>query len=255
MKSREYGVWPPRNGLGAERQKLYDEFNRAHKGEAFLRVEEYADSNVEEYYRVPMMKDVSGDPNKQDYEAITKNYKKKERKNPAAKRQRVLQQVVGVLVGAVVIVTTYQSMKSRGAQIEPEPELPVTQEAGPSTGEPGGTTVKPALTEEWTWSEDGKTAVLTLKDENGAVVAEKEAEITVSVEEATCTKPGASTATASAEAEGETYTDERTEELPALGHDFGEGREVVLASGETAYEFECDRCHELFTIVNSVSEN
>jgi len=42
--------------------------------------------------------------------------------------------------------------------------------------------------------------------------------------------------------------------LKALGHSFDNGKEIILDDGRTAMEFECTRCHEHFTIVNSYTE-
>ncbi len=74
----------------------------------------------------------------------------------------------------------------------------------------------------WTWSSDNKTAVLSLtckNDPRHRVTAD--AEIVKGGTEPTCQKAGKRYYTATAEVDGKTYTDVRTEELPALGHNFG----------------------------------
>lgn len=128
MKSREFGTWPPRNGLGAERQYLYDEYNRAFKKERPPQPKEYASSDIKEFYRVPEMKDVSGNPYERNAEALAKQ-SSQARGAKALKRQLILRQVVGLLVGSVVIVTTYQAMAAQQQQQPPaEPPAIIAQE-------------------------------------------------------------------------------------------------------------------------------
>ena len=94
MKSREFGTWPPRNGLNPERQKLYDPYNRAFKGESYLHVDEYAGMDTEEYYHVPETKDMSGDPHEQNGAAQSSQARRA--KSKGRLRQNMLRQVVGV---------------------------------------------------------------------------------------------------------------------------------------------------------------
>ena len=106
----------------------------------------------------------------------------------------------------------------------------------------------------WSWSPDGSTATLVITDSSGQVISETPATVTASETPATCNTDGSITRTASAQYDGQTYTDARSETSPALGHSFDDGTEVTLSDGRTAMEFECARCHEHFTIVNSIDE-
>ena len=106
----------------------------------------------------------------------------------------------------------------------------------------------------WSWSANNKSATLVVTDSSGKVVSEIPASVTSSTTAATCNKAGRITYTASATANGKTYTDTRNDTIAALGHAFDSGKEVTLADGRTATQFECTRCHEKFTIVNTVDE-
>ena len=264
MKSREYGTWPPRNGLGPERQKLYDEFNRAFKKERPPQPKEYASSEIEEYYRVPEMKDMSGNPYERNDTA--KSGQSKQSKNTQRLRQNILRQVIGVLVGSVIIVTTYQTMAERQrvsaapAIVETEDQTPDTPSGAELTpGAPSGaeqTENEPVtLFPTWNWSEDKQTVVLMLSDINGNLIKEITATVSVSEIAATCNKEGRKTYTATAKDEDNQYSDTQSETLPPLGHDFGDGQVIVLENGQTAMSFECTRCHEHFTIQTSMTEN
>ena len=124
-----------------------------------------------------------------------------------------------------------------------------------STGYTQTTVTEPAgFAISWAWSDDNQTAALTITDSNGRVISEISAVVSVSSKDATCTKEGSKTYTATAEYDGDTYSDSKTETLKALGHSFDNGKEIILDDGRTAMEFECTRCHEHFTIVNSYTE-
>ena len=115
-------------------------------------------------------------------------------------------------------------------------------------------TTSEGYTVSWKWSEDYKTVSLVITDSTGKVISETEAEVTSSQSAATCKSDGKITYTASAAYNGQTYTDTRSETIPALGHSFDSGTEITLSDGSTAMDFECTRCHEHFVIKNSVTE-
>ena len=135
MKSREYGTWPPRNGLNPERQKLYDPYNRALKGEPYLHVDEYAGMDVEEYYRVPAQKDVSGNPYEQNRESMSGQSKKPDNAKQM-RRMNMIRQVAFMVAGSVIITTSYTAAIQR--QQEPKPDLPPAsvEPAEPDTSTP-----------------------------------------------------------------------------------------------------------------------
>lgn len=254
MKSREFGTWPPRNALGADRQHLYDEYNRAFKKERPAQPKEYASSDIEEYYRVPEIKDVSGDPNEQCYEALSR-ISDREKNTKASKRQLVLRQVVGLLVGSVVIVTTYQAMAEQRQSPSDSPSI-VEPDKENTDRQPGQEdNAQDALSPIWTWSEDNQTVVLELYDSDGNLIDEIPVSVSVSEEPATCNREGLKTYTAAAESDGYSYTDTQSEPIPPLGHTFDSGTSTVLDNGQTAMVFTCTRCHEQFTVATSYTEN
>ena len=251
MKSREFGTWPPRNVFGPERQKLYDEHNRFLKKERGPRANEYASFNIDEYYRVPEMKDMSGNPYKQNSD-VTLNRSERKKDAKAMRRQHMLRQVAGVLAGSVVVVTSYQAIVERQKPVPEPPAAVQPSENNPETP----TDVEPViLFPSWEWSDDNETAVLELSDGAGNIVKEIEAYIEVIQDDPTCNSEGLKTYTATVEDDGESYSDTRSEPLPPLGHAFGEGKETVLENGQTAMTFECTRCHEEFTVATSMTEN
>ena len=76
---------------------------------------------------------------------------------------------------------------------------------------------------EWTESEDGYTATATFVDNNGGEPFVAEAEISVETSKATCEDDGETVYTATVTGpDGETYSDSRTEVIPADGHKWGE---------------------------------
>lgn len=254
MKSREFGTWPPRNAPGVNRQHLYDEYNRAFKKERPAQPKEYASSDIEEYYRVPEIKDVSGDPNEQCYEALSRISDRK-KNTKASKRQLVLRQVVGILVGSIVIVTTYQAMAAQQQSPSDSPAI-VEPDKENTDRQPGQEdNAQDALSPIWTWSEDNQTVVLELYDSDGSLVEEISTEVSVSEAPATCNQEGLRTYTATVEREENTYSDTKSEVLPPLGHVFDSGKATVLESGQSAMIFTCARCREEFTIATSYTEN
>lgn len=112
----------------------------------------------------------------------------------------------------------------------------------------------PGTSISWNWNADNSGASLVVTDGDGNIISESEATVTTSEEPATCRTEGRITYTASASANGQTYSDSRYETLPALGHAFNGGVEVTLDGGRTAMDYECTRCHEHFTIANSIDE-
>ena len=132
---------------------------------------------------------------------------------------------------------------------EPDQEPNVTPDGGAWYPDQQSST----STVSWRWNDDG-SAVLVLTDSAGNTISEIYADVTTSTVAATCSKAGRNTYTASAEVYGQTFTDVRYEDLPALGHSFDSGKEVTLKDGRTAMQYECTRCHKHFTVVNSIDE-
>ena len=89
----------------------------------------------------------------------------------------------------------------------------------------------------WTWSEDGTGASIWIEG-----VGDVEATVTKTTQkEATCTEDGILLYTATAEANGVTYTDTKTDTIPATGHSFEgtiqEGNSIVYRCTGCGLEF------------------
>ena len=267
MKTREFGTWQPRNVFGPERQKLYDEYNRRFKKERNAQPMEFASSDVEEYYRVPESKDMS------EYQGQQREKTSQgKRKNDSHSMQRtMLRQAVGMLAGATVVVTTYQTVvANQPAEAPPAPPQqsenvtpgddtrpnPPVDSAEPDVlPDHEEEAAEPVLTPSWAWSEDGKTATLVLTDEEGNVAKRITATITEEEDYASCTRDGLITRTALVLDGEDAYTDVQTEEVPAKGHDLDEGVESHSDNGETTVTFTCRRCRQEFVFVTSATEN
>ncbi|MBE6740668.1 MAG: hypothetical protein E7570_00020 [Ruminococcaceae bacterium] len=243
MKAKEYGAWPTRNILSGGQHPSYDEYNREYKKVTYTSAEEYASRNVKEYHHYSEYNDItSTDDNKQ----------RGSNNKSSRSRIRVFQQVVCLLAGSTIIVSTYQAM-TKQAQAEPvEPTSVVQQVDDNGNEEP---IVVPVASVEWIWDDDNKTATARLFDSGGNLIEEVPAEITITTVDPTCNKEGTKTYTASVERDGQSFTDAKTEALEPLGHSFGDGKEIVLDNGQSGMQFECERCHEEFKIATGASEN
>lgn len=253
MKSREFGTWPL-NVFGSKGKKRYDEYNRSFKKERPEQPKEYASTEIEEYYRVPAQKDVSGNPYEQ-YGKKSESKKKNDAKS--LKRQLLIRQAVGILVGSVVIVTSYQTVTSQQQQNSPD-QPAIVQPGGEGSGDPfdPSNPDKSGISVEWIWSEDNQTAVLKLKDSKGN---EKEIPATVSVseKEATCEEEGVKTYTATAEYGEKNYSDTHTEKTSeALGHIYEGGGDIAIGDGQPVEVTGiCPRCHQEITFKIGATEN
>ena len=254
MKSREFGVWPPRNEFGVERQKLYDEHNHSFKKERPTQPEEYASINIEEYYRVPETKDESGNPYEENNDSLSKS--KNDSNSKLKNRLKAIQQVAVLAVGSVLVVTSYQAAaKQQNVPPKPPADVLPSDSTSSDTTNSGSTDTQPeAFIANWIWSDDMSSAVLELFDLNGVLLKELPAIINITEEAATCNKEGLRTYTATVSEEDEEYSDSQTEPIPPTGHDFDDGKEVILENGQKALVFECKHCHEQFTIVTSMTE-
>ena len=242
MKLKEYGSWSPYNKDNPKYDP--DEYNRSFIKERFECPKSFENSDFDEYYSVPKMSE--------SFEYDKKKEDKKGRKSDNSRRfrQNMISRVVCLAAGSVVVATSYQSVIKQQQAIPQDivPPYKQSQDVSPED-EPI------ELSPNWEWSDDKQTVILKLLDSEGNVVEEISAVIDVSADDPICNKDGLATYTATAKYKGETYTDSVTEVIPALGHDFDEGREVVLENGQTVMKFTCNRCHEEFTFETSMSEN
>ncbi len=113
-------------------------------------------------------------------------------------------------------VTTYTAtVEFNGQTYTDTKDVTDIQATGHSYGEP-----------EWSWSEDGKTCMVTFTCANDETHTESP-EVTVTSEiktSATCTETGVTTYTATVEFNGQTYTDTKdVADIPATGHHYVNG--------------------------------
>ena len=311
MKVKGFGAWPSRNVSTGGRRPLVDPFNKALKGDPYNKAykkayppgAEYSSFGMDEYHHYDAQKDMTAAQN--DSQAAEDKKRRDQQVKERSMRMRVMQQVVALVVGSTVLVTSYQAAVDkralREAEAEPDdsivdtmPDEPddntdnndITPDEDPgenstepteaateaaaeaateATGRPNeaasgsssgssGTSSDQNTSVSWSWSSDKSGASLIITDSSGRVISRTSAAVTAFETPASCTKAGKITRTATATANGRTYTDTDTEVLPALGHSFDDGTEITLSDGSTAVDFECTRCHEHFTIKNSVSE-
>ena len=254
MRTKGFGAWPPKNILSGGQQAPRDPFNKAQKGsERAPRAEEYASAGIEQYHHYDQFISAEEFAERQRQKQSSGS-----KDNTRSARQRVLSRVVGVVVGSVVVVTTYQSMAQRQEQQQKPADVPAVvqpSEDVPVTPPETDVVVSARLSPEWTWSEDKRSVTVALSDADGNLVTELPASVSVSEEAATCTKEGLRTFTATVEYEDNEYSDTQTEPIEPLGHDFGEGKEIILENGQRAMTFTCARCHEEFTFTISMTEN
>ena len=259
MKVKEYGAWPSRNILSGGQQNSFDEFNREYKKVRYKSAEEFASRNVKEYNHYPEYMDLTAadDDNQQQFGQGSGALGKTN--DARKKRMRTLQQVVCLVAGSTIIVSSYQAMINQQADAMPQPAPPaIVQEVedNPVPAEP--VPEEPAVVQvasvEWIWDDVNKTATARLLDSEGNLIEEVPAEIGITTVDPTCNKEGTKTYTASVERDDETFTDSKSEAIQPLGHSFDDGKETVLDNGQSAMVFECKRCHEHFTIATSSSE-
>ena len=250
MRVNGYGVRPGNNGYSGQ-QRSGDEYNRSFKQIRFTSAEEYATRNVKEYHNYPEQKDLTKDKDDQKDKLKNKQNNAKNSGSSAAGGTQAIAQVVVALVGAAVVTVSYTSAVAKRAQKQVDD---TSTSISQSVNQNQADDTDVALTATWEWGEDNETAVLILTDSTGKVVAEVPATISTSEEAAKCTTAGKMTYTATATYEGKSYSDTRDKELPALGHDFNSGTQTVLDNGNTATDFECNRCGEHFVVQNSANE-
>jgi hypothetical protein len=239
MIAKEYGAWPTRNILSGGQHPSYDEYNREYKKVRYKSAEEYASRNVKEYHHYSEYNDLTSSNNN--------SQKTDSNKNSRSSRMRIFQQVICLVAGSTIIVSTYQAM-TRQAQAEPATPSSVFQQV---EDEP----LIPVASVEWIWDDTNESASVKLFDSQGKLIKELPAEIGITTVDPTCNLEGTKTYTATATYNNEEFTDTREETLTPLGHAFDEGKEITLGSGKSAREFECSRCHEKFTFQTEMTEN
>lgn len=240
MRAKGFEEWLSRNvGKGGERPS-YDPFNKAKKGsERYPEAEEYANKGVQEFHRYSERREenVDDDDRKQNEssqsDSARKSKNSKSTRSPSQLVRNMVARVVTVAVGAVITVTGYQTIQANEAKNTPAPIVAQTS---------------------WTWSEDFKTVSAKFLDGNGNLIKEVPATVSELQTEATCNTDGSITYTAVVEEDGKTFSDTKSTVLKATGHDWDDGRLIVLDNGETVMIFECGNCHEEFTVSIGLDE-
>lgn len=242
--ANEYKAWYRRNDPQNAREG-WDAYNRPF-GERYERPSEYQDVRGDAYHHFPERYDITAD---QDKKRLQPDEEKQQDMSRQAQRARtaragqtavksVVQSIAGtcvaVVVGAVVLVSGYQAIEAEKA---------------------AETAAAIVETVDWAWSEDNEVVTASLINEDGSVITELPAVVTVAVEEATCTADGRKTYTATVEYNEETYTNVRYDMLPATGHTFDEGKVVITENGPPMIEIECTHCHKKFTVTATIDEN
>jgi len=248
MKVNGYGAWPLWNESTGGQKPSYDPYNRHLKKERFPRAEEYASMNVEEYHHYSEYNDITSIDRNKNRQNSNRS------KNSHSSRIRIVQQVVCLVAGSTIIVSTYQAMTKPQETVAQEPTSQVVEQQ-PDVTEPEEELIPVVASTKWIWSDDNSSVSVQFFDSDGNLIREAPGEILVTTLEPTCNKEGLKTYTATATFEREEFTDSREETLSPLGHAFDEGKEVTLDNGKSAKVFECSRCHEKFTFQTEMTEN
>ncbi|MBQ1413492.1 MAG: hypothetical protein IIY93_09930, partial [Clostridia bacterium] len=85
----------------------------------------------------------------------------------------------------------------------------------------------------WNWREDHTAEATFVCTHDAAHILTISAEVTVDTTEPTCETDGKNVYTATAVCDGRTFTDTRADALPALGHDWDEGKVTLAPDCET----------------------
>lgn len=229
MKSREFGAWPPWNVRPGGRTNSGDEYNSYFKKERAKAAPEYASRTYQEYHTQSEQKDTQTQQPQQP--KLWDSHSSKTDK--LKKRSKVLRQVVGLVVGSVIIVTTYQT------QVEAR-----TQERKASVV-PEGAAVS------WNWDTDDGVPSMSFFDEDGNEHS-LPAQLSETEQPASCTEDGLRTSTATViDGSGAEFRDTQTQLLPATGHQFPEEGEET-EPGTVRYR--CTACGEALEISYDVVE-
>ena len=198
MKVKGFGAWQPKDGSNGGYRKSGDGYNKSLKKD-WSGPKKIWENDTNGYKHTPEMLDLE-----KEQSDDSKNKSKDNLKRKKESRQRLLRQVVGVTVGSVVVVTSYQTMVDKRAQ-KPEPVTEPTTSPVAPVEEPE--TLYPV----WNWSDDNQTVTVELNDKDGKLVIELSAAVnSATTQEATCNAEGVLTYTAKVEKDGKEYSDSRT---------------------------------------------
>ena len=226
-KANDYETWYRKNDPQNARKK-FKEYN--HYPERYKRPPEYPKS-ADEYHHYQERYDYTKDQDVGQSEE-KKRQDQQQTSSPAAKGRHagksIVKTVVGhavaVVVGAIILVTSYQTLKAKSVH---------------------------TFTTSWTWSEDYQSVTLRLVSEDKSIKKDLDAVVTLTEEVlATCVTDGYRVYTASSNYENVTYTDVRNEVLHAEGHHFDTGTVV-----DGHIEYTCTVCGEHVVVNVEIEEN
>ena len=226
-KANDYETWYRKNDPQNAR-KNFKEYN--HYPERYKRPPEYP-KGADEYHHYPERYDYTKDQDVGQSEE-KKRQDQEQSSNPAAKGRHVGKSIVktvagnavALVVGAIVLVTGYQTLKAKSA---------------------------PTFITNWMWSDDYQSVTLRLVSEDKSIKKDLDAVVTLTEEVlATCVEDGYRLYTASTAYQNVTYTDVRNEVLHAQGHHFDEGTVV-----DGHIEYTCSNCGEHVIVDIDIEEN
>ena len=184
------------------------------------------------------------DDRKQEQQNQQQNKQSSSKKNNSNKTQNatrnatqsvtrnIVSNVAMVAVGSVVVVNSYQVMEEK-RELERNPIVESVS---------------------WNWQGDFEGAQVELLDKDGVVIITLEAEVNVYTKDATCHEEGLITYTAKVLYKEKEYTDTKTTDIPQLSHKFNDGQIIQLDDGSFVMEYECELCHEKFSVKISLEE-
>ena len=252
MDKNEFVAWVSKNTGSGGQRPTSDPFNRSKKGKERLpRAEEYPMKDIKErhsYYERNSQKRADEDreqekqfqnsSNKQDQ--TSKRQKKNSNRARNASQNGVnsfirntISRVALVVAGSVIVVGGYQAMEEQ-RRLENLP--PVVE------------------TVDWHWEDDFSGATVDLLDDKGEIILTVDAEVSVYTKEPSCKEEGLITYTAKVLYDEKEYTDLKTKSLEIISHKFDEGHVIQLDDGSYAIVYECQICHETFSIQISLEE-
>ena len=236
MRVKERESWIANNVGKGGKKPSYSRFNKEFKGkERNPSAREFASMDVEEYHHYSATVDTRDtEKRKKDETSSQPDQSSKTKSNTSSRVanqssslvKNIVSKAVAVGAGSVMVVSTYQAIAT------------------------------PTYTTMWKWSADYASASLEFLDEDGTVVKEIPATVTITKEDATCTEEGTKTFNATVDDEdGNNYSDTHSETIDAHGHKLDNGKLVHFDDGSVGMVYECDDCHETFTIIIQEKEN
>ncbi|MCR5608528.1 MAG: hypothetical protein K6G26_05645 [Lachnospiraceae bacterium] len=250
MRIDEFNRREIKNKIGG-RHNTDNEYNVLRKNMQRSKPLQFSNIKAKERVKILEMRDLRARRLAKEKSIINKAKRNKELLKAKNIKKQLLKQVIGMVMGSVIVVNSYITMtdarkaeaKDRSANAGTNVDF---NDTGDNAEENSGISIQ------WKWSDDYKKADMIINKDSGT--EEIAAKITAKVKEATCVKTGEIIYTAKAEYDGKSYTDKKMEILEATGHSFGEGKTISNEDGSIIMDYECNNCHKHFSIDISVEE-